>query len=287
VGFVALWTVWTAPDRLERVTEALELARGIGDERDFLVAATLRAVVLGELGRPAEMFEAGEVARQEARRLRIGFAETVLHGLEVPWLAMRGEFEECERRLADLRSLARMMAHTDVDESIAACLLTLRLWQGRPGEVLPLLLGLHAGTHTGTQSDIDDFVPTIGVYLWRAGREAEARTHWVRNRIEIPEEGEVEMHAVAHGAELSLYLGLPELGAVCRRRLGVYSGMMVSLGSSLALGPVDAYLALGAAAAGDLEAAAADAERGLERARAWGLDVFVTWFEGLRATYGF
>ena len=279
VGFVALWTVWTAPERLERVTEALELARVTGQERDFLVAATLRAVVLGELGRPAEMGEAAELARREARRLRIGYAETVLHGLEVPWLAMRGEFEECERRLADLRSLARVMAHTDVDEAIAACLLTLRLWQGRPGEVVPVLLGLH--------TDMDDFIPTIGVYLWRAGREAEARTHWRRNPIEIPEQGEVEMHAVAHAAELSLYLGLPDVAAICHRRLGVYSGMMVSLGSSLALGPVDAYLALAAAAAGDLDTARADADRGLERAREWGLDVFVSWFEGLRAAYGF
>jgi DNA-binding SARP family transcriptional activator len=279
VGFVALWTVWTAHARLERVTEAMELARANGQERDFLVAATLRANVLSELGRPAEMTEAAELARAEAQRLRIGFAETALHGLEVPWLAMRGEFAECERRLEDLRALARAMAHTDVDESITACLLTTRLWEGRPAEAVPILRQLDAG--------LDDFVPTIAVYLWRAGLEPEARSYWATHPIDIPAEGEVEMHTVAHAAELSLYLGLPELGAVCHRRLEPYAGMVVSLGSSMALGPVDAYLALAAAAAGDVATARADADRGLERAREWGLDVFVAWFGGVRSAYGF
>jgi hypothetical protein len=279
VGFVALWTVWTAADRLERVVEAMALAREAGQEREFLVAATLRATVLGELGRPAEMAEAAEVARAEARRLRIGFAETVLHGLEVPWLAMRGDFDECERRLEELRGLARVMAHTDIEESIAACLLTIRLWQGRPADAVPVLRALDTG--------VDDFVPTVAVYLWRAGLEPEARSYWATRGFDIPPDGEVEMHTVAHAAELALYLGLPEIGDVCHRRLAPYVGMVVSLGSSMALGPVEAYLAMAAAAAGERDTAGAQADRALERSREWGLDVFVSWFEGVRTTYGF
>jgi hypothetical protein len=279
VGFVALWVVWTATERLERVTEALELARAPGREREFLVAATLRAVVLGELGEPAEMATAAELARTEARRLRIGFAEAVLHGLEVPWLAMRGEFDECERRLEELQALSRAMAHSDVDESIAACLLTLRLWQGRAAEVVPVLRGLDAG--------LDDFAPTVAVYLWRAGLEDEARDYWTSRSPAIAPDGEVEMHAVAHAAELSLYLGLPALAAVCHQRLRAYAGMVVSLGGSMALGPVEAYLAFASAAAGDPATAGAEAGRGLERARGWGLDAFVAWVGDVRARYCF
>jgi hypothetical protein len=279
VGFVAMWTVWTAAERLDRVTEALELARETGRERDFVVAATLRAVVLGELGRPAEMAEAAELARGEARRLRIGFGEAMLHGLEVPWLAMRGEFDECERRLEELQSLSRAMAHSDVDEAIAACLLTLRLWQGRAAEVVPVLRQLDEG--------LEDFAPTVAVYLWRAGLEPEARTYHAARRITIPPDGEVEMHTVAHAAELSLYLGLPEVAATCHERLSAYVGMVVSLGASMALGPVEAYLAFASAAAGDRAAAGVEADRAVERAHEWGLSVFVTWFESVRSTYGF
>jgi hypothetical protein len=279
VGFVALWTVWTAAERLTRVTEGMELARTTGQEREFLVAATLRAVVLGELGRPAEMAEAAELARAEARRLRIAFAETVLHGLEVPWLAMRGEFDECERRLEELRRIARAMAHTDVDESIAACLLTIRLWQGRPADAVPVLRALDSG--------VDDFVPTVAIYLWRAGLEAEARTYFAARRLTVPPDGEVEMHTVAHAAELSLYLDIPEMAAVCHQRLKAYGGMVVSLGASMALGPVEAYLAFASAAAGDLASAASEADQALARAREWELDAFVAWFEGVRSTYGF
>jgi hypothetical protein len=274
-----MWTVWTAAERLDRVTEALELARGNGREREALVAATLRAIVLGELGRPAEMAEAAELARAEARRLRIGFAEAMLHGLEVPWLAMRGRFEECERRLAELQALSRVMAHSDVDESIAACLLTLRLWQGRAAEVVPVLRRLDDG--------LDDFAPTVVVYLWRAGQEAEARSYLAQRPITIPPDGEVELHTVAHAAELSLYLDRPEMAAVCQQRLKAYVGMVVSLGASMALGPVEAYLAFASAAAGAREAAAAEADRAVERAREWELDVFVAWREGVRATYRF
>ncbi|SFB72278.1 Transcriptional regulatory protein, C terminal [Nocardioides terrae] len=279
VGFVALWTAWTAGDRLDRVTRAMELARHIGDEREFLVAATLRAAVLGELGRPTEMFEAAEVARSEARRLRIGYAEGVLHGLEVPWLAMRGEFEECERRLADLRTLRRRLAHTDMDENVAACLLALRLWQGRAAEVIPVLRGL--------DTDRGEWAPTIAVYHWRAGLYDEARWHHRQAGAPITEDTEVPLHTVAHAAELSLYLADADLAQRCARRLTNYSGMAVSLGSSMALGPVDLYLACAAAAAGDAEAAHRDADAALDRAREWGLDALIAWFEGVRSTYGF
>jgi hypothetical protein len=225
------------------------------------------------------MAEAAELARGEARRLRIGFGEAMLHGLEVPWLAMRGEFDECERRLEELQSLSRAMAHSDVDEAIAACLLTLRLWQGRAAEVVPVLRQLDEG--------LEDFAPTVAVYLWRAGLEPEARTYHAARRITIPPDGEVEMHTVAHAAELSLYLGLPEVAATCHERLSAYVGMVVSLGASMALGPVEAYLAFASAAAGDRAAAGVEADRAVERAHEWGLSVFVTWFESVRATYGF
>ena len=44
ISFVALWAASTAPERLGFATEAMELSRRIGDERAFVVSATLRTV---------------------------------------------------------------------------------------------------------------------------------------------------------------------------------------------------------------------------------------------------
>ncbi len=79
VAFVALWVSRTAPERLELVTEAMELAQATGSERSFVVAGCLRAVALNELGRPAEMYAAVDIALHEAQRLRIAFGEIRPH----------------------------------------------------------------------------------------------------------------------------------------------------------------------------------------------------------------
>ena len=79
------------------VTEGMELAHRLGDERAYVVTTTLRAVVAGELGLVEEMWEHAVVARDWAERLRLPYGLIVLDSLELPWLAMAGRFDECER----------------------------------------------------------------------------------------------------------------------------------------------------------------------------------------------
>ena len=50
VGFVSLWRPDTAELRLELASEAMDIASRIGNERAFVVAATLTAVAHGECG---------------------------------------------------------------------------------------------------------------------------------------------------------------------------------------------------------------------------------------------
>ena len=70
-----------------------------------MVSASLRTAVLGELGRPAEMF--GGRRRRAPRPSGCGSrtARIVLDGIVVPWLAMAGRFDEAEARLPVIQNL--------------------------------------------------------------------------------------------------------------------------------------------------------------------------------------
>ena len=113
VAFVALWLPPPPPERLELATEAMELARATGSERGFVVSATpARGGALRARAGRGEMVAAAEVARREAERLRIAFGEMVLDGLELPWLAMAGRFDECDALVERIRAVAGRIAHT-------------------------------------------------------------------------------------------------------------------------------------------------------------------------------
>jgi DNA-binding SARP family transcriptional activator len=279
IAFVALWVPATAPERLEHATEAMELARATGNERGFVVSATLRAAVLSELGRPQEMAEAARLARAEAARLRISFGEMVLDGLELPWLAMAGRFDECEQMLERIGSVERRIAHTNADETLTGSLIALRLWQGRSLEMVPALEAFDATSYP--------FAASVAIYLWRAGEHDRARAYVAERGVPLDHETEISMLAWCHAAELSVYLGDAELGAGTYTRLAPYAGRACCAGSALAVGPVDAYLAMAAASTGEADIARRHAEAAEVLAEDWEILLFGKWFGELRATYSF
>jgi hypothetical protein len=61
---------------------------------------------------------------------------------------------------------------------------------------------------------------------------------------------------------------------------------VASAGTGLALGPVDAFLALAAAATGDLGRAAEHADDALHLSRAWGLAACERWLQRYRESGG-
>ncbi len=277
--FVALWLPQTATERLELVTESLDLARATGRERSFVVSACLRAAVLSELGRPAEMFAAVEVARAEAERLRIVFGETVLNSLVVPWHAMAGRFEECDRLVEQTRQLADRISHTTADESVLSSLLAMRVWQGRSIEMVPVL-------EQFAQTPLP-FAASVAVYLWRAGEHGRARAYHARHGAPLDRVNDIAVLSWCHGAELALYLGERELAAGAYALLAPYAGRSCCAGSDLALGPIDAYLALAAAAVGERELADTHAEAALAIADEWGIPLFADWLREVRRTHDF
>jgi DNA-binding SARP family transcriptional activator len=279
VSFVALWVPQTAAERLALATEAMELSQRLGNEQAFVVSACLRTVVLGELGRPHEMDEAALVAGREAERLRIGYGELVLDSALIPWRAMAGRFEECDARLAHIHQVANRLSHSFAEEATAASLLSLRLWQGRALEVVPLLREMNSEPYV--------FSATITVFLWRGGDEATARAHHAEHGAPLEHHALTSLMAWCHAAEAALYLGEPALAARAYDLLTPFTGRSCSAGSSAAMGPVDAFVALAAAAAGEKTLAAQHAEDALALCDAWQVPLVAPWLRAQRDRFSF
>jgi DNA-binding SARP family transcriptional activator len=278
VAFVAVWTPDSAQRRLDHIDEAVRLAAELGNERAHLVSATLRTVVLSELGRPGEMWAAGELARAEAQRLRIAFAEVVLAGLQLPWLAMAGRFAEGEELIGAIVELSRRMSHFNAEEALASGLLAMRLWQGRAAEMVDALERLDPAM---------SFAVAVAVYLWRAGEHDRARAYYAEHGADLDADNDVSLLTHCFGAELSLYVGDPSLAAEAYALVAPYAGCCCSAGSGLATGPVDAYLAMAAAATGERELASKHADDALALATAWEIPLVVDWIREQRATYDY
>ncbi|WP_243058245.1 BTAD domain-containing putative transcriptional regulator [Nocardioides sp. SR21] len=279
ISFVALWVPRTAPQRLELITEAMEIARQAGRERSFVVSACLRSAVLSELGRRQELFEAVEVARREAERLRIAFGETVLDGIVVPWLAMAGRFDECDRVIEHLHRVSSRLSHTNADESVLSSMLALRFWQGRSLEMVPVLLEFE---NTGYP-----FAASVALYLWRAGEHDRAREYFAEHGAPLDHENEISLLAWCHGAAIALHLGERDVAAGAYERLTPYAGRGCCAGSDLASGPIDGYLAMAAAAVGERDLAAQHADTALALSEAWDIPLFGAWVREMRETYGY
>lgn len=279
VGFTALWCSSTAERRLRFATRAAELAAALGREQAYVVSTTLRAVVAAELGDIDQMWAAAAAARAEAERLRIAFGIIVLDSLTLPWLAMAGRFDACEEVMDRIERLAGQVSIENAGDALAEAAISLRLWQGRGDEVIPLMEEMEAGPVPITA--------LVVAYLIRTGHRERAARHAAEHRIELPGDSMAAMLSWCSSAEVACALDLPDLAAAAYTRLAPYAGRACGAGSSNAMGPVDAYLALAAAAVGDQELARGHADRALELMAAWQIPLAAGWLTGERARYGF
>lgn len=276
---VALRAVHTADRRLRDATTALALATSLGDERARVVCGALRCVSLGELGRPRELFEEVGEVRAEAERLRLPYGLIVLDGLVLPWLAMAGRFDECDELLAGIRELDAQMSLEHSGDAMASAMISMRIWQGRAGDLAPMFLEMEGGPFP--------IEATLISILWRSGAREAARAHRETHPVDLDHDTWFTRFCWGSAAEVALYLEDPALGADVHERLTPYAGQSVCAGSALAAGPVDLYLALAARAAGDVETARVHAERAAELCTGWGLPLVAAWLDELRAEYVF
>jgi hypothetical protein len=92
---------------------------------------------------------------------------------------------------------------------------------------------------------------------------------------------------LAIGAEAALLLRRPELAAAVYPLMSGWSGRAVSAGTGAPLGPVDAFLALAAAAVGETELASSHADEAARLCQEWGLVPASAWLASLRRRFAF
>ncbi len=279
VAFVSLWCPGTAEERLRLSTEALELARRTGNEQGAVVSLTLRAVVLGELGRPREMWETVAVARGEAQRLRIAYGLLVLDSLVLPWHAMAGDLDECRRVFDELTRIVAQASLKHSDDAMAGAAITMDLWGGRAARTGALLAEMADGP-----LPLD---ATIIATLWRGGQEDAARAQHRDHPVDLGDNDWFSALNWSNAGAAALYMGDHDLGARAYALLAPLSGMSSSAGSGNAAGPVDGYLAMAAMATGESELANRHADDAQRLAEEWHIPLWTKWFQGQRDRFAF
>jgi len=279
VAFASTWWAGTAPRRLELADESLELARRLGQDQAEVVSACLRAVVLGELGRPDEMRAAGEVARALAERARIPYGLLVIDNLLFPWQVMAGQVEESRATMSRIEALEAQISIDPAESAVAGAYVVLGMWRDDDGQGAAILSSMEGGPTPITA--------TVAAALWRAGRAADARAHRDAHEIRLDGQDTFSLLNWCMTAEVALHLEEPELGSAAYRLLVPYAGRSCCVGSGFASGPVDLYLACAAASAGEHARAAAHADDAAALCEKWEIPLAAQWLRDQRGRYNF
>ncbi|WP_191908019.1 BTAD domain-containing putative transcriptional regulator [Nocardioides cynanchi] len=279
IAFSSLWRADTARERLGLAEESLLLAERLGNERAHVVSACLRAVAFGELGRPAEMFRAAEVARAAAERLRIPYGLLVIDNLLLPWLAMAGRFDDCAATFERIKALDAQISLDQSEAATAGAFVVVATWRGEAGEAAAILQSMEGGPFPVTA--------TIVSTLWRGGQEDAARAHYAAHDVDLSPEDWFSLLNWGMAADVSLHLDDPVLADTAYARLLPHAGASCCAGSGNHTGPVDLFLALAAAARGDQGLAARHADDAERLCAEWQIPLAAQWLREQRVRYSF
>ncbi|WP_193611262.1 BTAD domain-containing putative transcriptional regulator [Nocardioides lijunqiniae] len=255
-------------DRAGYVASARAAAEAAGDTRLRLLADALGVSVASELGDAAAVRAALPHLSDQCRRRGLATAEAFLRVLEVPWLTMWGELEQADASLARLGELAQRLRMPNLVDALTVTTVARGMLAGDYDRLVETMADL-AGDTTIPAG------PVAVVVLLRAGRVEAARALHEHQGVDLAG-GDVLTTFVGLvyaclACEIALGLGDSDLAAAAYPLAAPYAGRMCAAGSAVPLGPVDAFLAWGAAALGDHEAASAHADAAVALAREWGL----------------
>ncbi len=279
-AFVSTWRPATLLRRVDLAEEALTIAEQLGDERALTYAQTVRAVAAAELGDVDRMESLAAAARTRAEEQRNLYAQVVLDSLQIPWLAMRGEHERAEEMMAHLEATGARMGLAQQGDAVAGAYFATRMWRGEYEEILGIVQAL-------ADEAVLPMDASVLSLLIRVGRIDEARAFRDSREIDLGGDTWFSLLPWALGAEAALALGDRDLAATTYQLLAPHAGHMACAGSGVALGPVDAFLAMAAAATGEAEIAARHADDALALCGAWRIPLAGEWFADQRERYSF
>jgi DNA-binding SARP family transcriptional activator len=311
----------TTPDEIDAFChEAIDIARASGDER-LLMEALMASAVASFRRDSAEKrrlwIEEGLVLAHRAGDLR---ARTNLRALLAPTRCELGEVEGIEEELDDIVRVAQEEKQyfvAMVSLNLAHCFACMR---GDEAAISDYFARLHDAFERVSTAHKVDTVRGAQLYepLWnpdaalpsdeevaafvnessipiapaavlalRHGQHDVARFVFDTFGLDMETNNWFSPFSWALGAEIGLELGEPEVAASAYTKLAPYRGTCVAAGTSPAHGPVDAYLALAAAATGEMALATEHADHAVELIARWGLPRVEKWFLDLRDRYNF
>ncbi|MCV7088062.1 BTAD domain-containing putative transcriptional regulator [Mycolicibacter hiberniae] len=272
------------PDAATHRAEYLRLARAdvdlLGDPRLEMMVATLATGLANEFGDADAVWSGIRALTSRLRSAGLGTAEVVLHTVAAPWHAMAGDDDAAVASVLRLHELAVEVRTPNVFEAAQVAAALACLHADRAAELLPTLDGFLQDSRIPAAS-------TVALLLLRAG-ERERAAAFVETHP-LPAERHTFLGSVfaAMSCEIGLELDRPDLAVDAFRYLQGYSGRMASAGTAAAIGPVDLFLAYGAAVTGDTAAAAAYANAAADQAGRWRLPRIGARIAEMRRRHGF
>jgi hypothetical protein len=244
------WAPGTAPQRLALADRMLTAAEAGGEAALACEAALLRFVALAELADPRA---AGALADVEARaeRLREPHLMYLAMSRRATWTALTGSLDAAERQIAAAGDLADGIGEPDAFAVRSTQLIALAMTRGGPAGLGSALRSLGPGMMPSELAGHERALVALG----ESDLSAAARL----TRALSPDAAMFRWRALAKAVlemELAVALGLPDICSSRYRALKPYAGQMVVIGGMVAaFDPVDLYLGLASAAAGDHGAA--------------------------------
>ena len=202
---LGIWSPASAGRRFELTAEAAELARKLGDDGLLSIALALQASAASESGRVEEMYPLIDEGRRMATQGRQLFAQLFLDGLEIPWRAMRDEFDRVHELTAHMVSIHERIGVPQSGDALVGAFLMDLLWSGRAEDLLSIVDQVE-----GVQvMPIDAPVAAI---LGRVGRIDEAR-ELLTGDLDLSPDWWFSTMVLSMAAEAAMYTGVRDVAA--------------------------------------------------------------------------
>ena len=280
MAYLATWRPSTVAARSALAAEAVRAADDAGDDAALAMALVFAGISHSEKGDGQAVFRATESARALAEPLRLSYALLVLEALEAPWFVLAGELEEGAARLRRVEALIGRTTVPHAAEAAAGVALVLQAFGGQGERLAEMIEQLRV------VSRLPLLAPSVALMARFAGVER-AREILGGAHIDLEVDDWFALLVWCSACEAGFRLGDPELAARAYQRTSPYAGLMCAGGSGAQQGPVDLFLAYGAAGIGNHELArrhAADAARLCEE---WRIPLVAAWWQQERACHGF